>query len=136
MSWNLGPKFFTGVVFEDDTEVFGVDAIILATGYKIGFPCLKENVIPVENNKVPLYKYVFPYDHTKHTMAVIGCVQPIGSIMPLSELQARWVVKVFSGEKCLPSREEMKSEVIRTQQQMANNYYKSDRHTIQVRGKW
>ena len=122
----------SGVIFDDDSEVCGIDAIILATGYKIGFPCLDEGLVPVEKNQVPLYKYVFPYDHKQHTMAIIGCFQPIGAIMPLSELQTRWACKIFSGERHLPSNEEMKEEVECKKKAMAQRYYNSERHTIQV----
>eukprot|EP00794_Sanderia_malayensis_P014230 gene14231-15714_t len=122
----------TSVVFDDDTEIHGVDTIILATGYKIGFPCVDESIIKVSNNQVPLYKYMFPYELSKNTMAIIGCFQPIGSIMPMSELQARWAVKVFNGEKQLPSCKEMEADVMKKRKEMAGSYYQSERHTIQV----
>ena len=86
----------------------------------------------VEKNQVPLYKYVFPYDHKHHTMAILGCVQPIGALMPLSELQARWACKVFSGTRELPSNEDMKKEMDCKRTAMSNRYYSSERHTIQV----
>ncbi|XP_065055085.1 flavin-containing monooxygenase 5-like [Rhopilema esculentum] len=120
------------VVFEDNTEAADLDAIIFATGYKIGFPCLEEGLVPVERNQVPLYKYVFPDSHKHHTMAILGCLQPIGAIMPLSELQARWACKVFSGTKCLPSLDEMKADTERKRKAMLEHYYQADRHTIQV----
>lgn len=123
---------FVGVVFEDGTEVKDIHGIIFATGYKIGFPCLDEGLVPVEQNEVPLYKYVFPYEHKHHTMAILGCLQPIGAVMPLSELQARWAVKVFNGRKSLPSNDEMKMEMAEKKAAMRRNYYKSERHTIQV----
>ncbi len=122
----------SGVVFDDGTEIQDVGAIVLATGYKIGFPCLEEGLVSVQNNKVPLYKYVFPYEHSKHTMAIIGCLQPIGALMPLSDLQARWAAKVFKGERVLPSNAEMKEKMEEKQIAMSKNYYQSERHTIQV----
>jgi len=122
----------SSVIFDDDSEIRDIDAIILATGYKIGFPCLDEGLVTVENNQVPLYKYVFPYDHKQHTMAIIGCFQPIGAVMPLSELQTRWACKVFSEERHLPSNEEMKDEVECKKKAMTRRYYNSERHTIQV----
>ena len=120
-------------MFEDGTEVKDIHGIIFATGYKIGFPCLEEGLVPVEKNEVPLYKYVFPYEHKHHTMAILGCLQPIGAVMPLSELQARWAVKVFSGKRNLPSNDEMKMEMAEKKAAMARRYYKTERHTIQVR---
>lgn len=86
----------------------------------------------MEKNQVPLYKYIFPYEHNHHTLAILGCLQPIGAIMPLSELQARWACKVFNGTKCLPSKEKMKLEMEKKRKEMSKQYYQSERHTIQV----
>ena len=55
-------------------------------------------MLPVSGNKASLYKYVFPPDLERNTLAVIGLVQPLGAIMPISELQARWATRVFKGD--------------------------------------
>lgn len=52
-------KKFTGpreCVFEDGTVAQNIDAVVLCTGYVFGFPYLEPGVIPVDNNKVDLYK--------------------------------------------------------------------------------
>ena len=85
----------TGVEFEDGTFEDNVDVVIYATGYIISFPFIDEEIIKVTNNKVNLFKYVFPPDLKPATLAVIGCFQPLGSIMPLAEMQGRWTAKVF-----------------------------------------
>jgi hypothetical protein len=48
--------------------------------------------------QVALYKYVFPPNNKHATLCTIGLIQPTGGIMPLSELQARWAARVFSGK--------------------------------------
>lgn len=83
-----------GVQFTDGTEVNDIDLVVMATGYVFGFPYLK-NVVNVMDNKVKLYKYMFPPDLQKQTLAVIGCVQPLGAIMPVSEMQSRLAARVF-----------------------------------------
>nr|DBA18131.1 TPA: hypothetical protein GDO54_016415 [Pyxicephalus adspersus] len=95
----------TDVFFEDGTVEEDIDVVIFATGYNFSFPFIDESVIKVEHNDVPLYKMVFPSNLEKPTMAFIGYIQPIGAIMPVSEMQARWATRV---------------------------YVKSERHTIQV----
>ena len=85
----------TGVEFEDGTFEDNIDLVFLGTGYKFGFPFIDKSVIEVKNNLVNLYKYVFPPDLKPSTLAVIGCIQPWGAIMPLSELQCRWATQVF-----------------------------------------
>ena len=85
----------SSIKFEDGTTEDEIDALILATGYIFGFPFLDKNVIDVQENKVQLYKYVFPPQLSKPTLAVIGCIQPLGAIMPISEQQCRLAVRVF-----------------------------------------
>ena len=45
-----------------------------------------------------LYKYVFPPHISHATLAVIGLVQAIGAVMPISELQSRWFVNLLIGK--------------------------------------
>lgn len=85
----------TGVKFEDGTFEDNIDVVFLATGYKFGFPFLDKSVIEVKNNQVDLFKYEFPPDLEKPTLAVIGFIQPLGAIMPISELQCRLAARVF-----------------------------------------
>ncbi len=86
----------TGVEFDNGTFEDNVDAVIFATGYIFGFPCVEPGIIDVNNNVVDLYKYTFPPNLTHSTMAVIGCFQPLGSTMPISEMQCRWAARVFN----------------------------------------
>ena len=85
----------TGVEFEDGTCEDNIDAVIYATGYTFGFPFLDEDIIKVEKNRIRLFKYVFPPELNPSTLAVIGCFQPVGALMPLSEMQCRWATRVF-----------------------------------------
>ena len=122
----------TGAVFDDGSELRDVDVVIFCTGYKIGFKCIDQSILPVSDNKVDLYKYVFTPNLSKPTLAVIGCVQPAGAIFPLSELQARWSTQVFSGKKFLPSKDVMMDHIEMKRKKMAQRFYASKRHTIQV----
>ncbi|XP_068678273.1 flavin-containing monooxygenase 5-like [Montipora foliosa] len=122
----------TGAVFDDGSELHDVDVVIFCTGYKIGFKCIDQSILPVSDNKVDLYKYVFTPNLSKPTLAVIGCVQPAGAIFPLSELQARWATQVFSGKKFLPSKDVMMDHIEKKRKKMAQRYYASKRHTVQV----
>lgn len=88
----IGP---TSVEFTDGSVEDDIDAIILATGYKFGFPFIDHPALEVKDNVVNLYKYVFPPDIQPATLAVIGCIQPIGAVMPISEIQCRWATRVF-----------------------------------------
>jgi dimethylaniline monooxygenase (N-oxide forming) len=85
----------TGASFENGTTIDNLDAVVIATGYIFGFPFIDKSVIEVKSNKINLYKYIFLPDLQKHTMAIMGCFQPLGAIMPMSEMQCHLATRVF-----------------------------------------
>uniref|UniRef100_A0A8D2MBX7 Flavin-containing monooxygenase n=1 Tax=Zonotrichia albicollis TaxID=44394 RepID=A0A8D2MBX7_ZONAL len=107
----------TSAIFEDGTRE-DVDAVVFATGYSFSFPFL-DGCVKVVENQIPLYKFVFPPDLEKPTLAFIGLIQPLGAIMPISELQSRWAIRVFKGLNELPLQHDMEADI-------------DQRHTIQV----
>ncbi|KAK7094774.1 flavin-containing monooxygenase 5-like [Littorina saxatilis] len=122
----------TGVEFVDGTFEDNIDAVFLATGYRFGFPFMDKSVVDVKENRLPFYKYMFPPDQKHHTLAIIGCIQPLGAIMPIAELQCRLATRVFKGDVKLPSASEMWEDIQAKEAAMAKRYVKSPRHTIQV----
>ncbi|XP_073499189.1 flavin-containing monooxygenase 5-like isoform X1 [Phyllobates terribilis] len=120
------------VEFEDGTVEKDIDVVIFATGYKFYFSFFDESIIKVEKNQTPLYKMVFPPQLEMPTVAFIGYIQPIGAIMPVSEIQARWATRVFKGQNKLPSMSDMKAEIMKRREDMQKRYVESQRHTIQV----
>nr|AAI55135.1 Si:dkey-239i20.2 [Danio rerio] len=122
----------SSVVFEDGTVEDNIDLVVFATGYTFSFPFLSSHVIPVSNNKVSLYKFVYPPGLERSTLAVIGLIQPLGAIMPISEMQARWATRVFKGLCKLPSKNAMMKDIKAKEQAMTQRYVAAQRHTIQV----
>ncbi|KFR14474.1 Dimethylaniline monooxygenase [N-oxide-forming] 5, partial [Opisthocomus hoazin] len=120
----------TSAIFEDGTRE-DIDAVVFATGYSFSFPFL-EGCAKVVENQIPLYKFMFLPDLEKPTLAFIGLIQPLGAIMPISELQCRWATRVFKGLNDLPPRHEMDADIKQKKEAMAKQYVKSQRHTIQV----
>jgi len=123
-----------GVVFKGEEKLeYEIDAVVLATGYNICFPFLEDHVVPVGRyNKVELYKHVFPPHLERATLAVIGLIQPLGAIMPISEIQSRWATRVFKGLCQLPARQVMEDVIKGDLAEMRGRYAESPRHTIQV----
>ncbi|KAM7106886.1 flavin-containing monooxygenase 5-like isoform 2-T3 [Ciconia maguari] len=117
-------------IFEDGTRE-DIDAVVFATGYSFSFPFL-EGCVKVVENQIPLYKFMFPPELEKPTLAFIGLIQPLGAIMPISELQCRWATRVFKGLNKLPPRHDMEADIKQKREAMAKQYVKSQRHTIQV----
>ena len=81
-----------------------VDGIVMATGYDYRFPFLDQSVLQITDNKVDLYKHVFPPKMKHPTLGFIGLVQAIGSVIPISEMQARWSTRVFNGKRTLSNK--------------------------------
>ncbi|NWV68795.1 FMO5 monooxygenase, partial [Malurus elegans] len=126
----------TSAIFEDGTRE-NIDAVVFATGYSFSFPFL-ESCVKVVENQISLYKFVFPPDLEKPTLAFIGLIQPLGAIMPISELQCRWATRVFKGNGKAPVQHHLATLIPMPPCQIclpslpAHRYVKSQRHTIQV----
>ncbi|XP_059165641.1 flavin-containing monooxygenase 5-like [Physella acuta] len=122
----------TGVEFVDGTSEDNIDVVLLATGYTFGFPFIDKEVIEVKNNKVHLYKMMYPPDLERNTLAFIGCFQPFGALTPIAEMQTRLATKVIKGDVVLPPSGAMWQDIKVKEAAMAKRYYTAPRHTIQV----
>jgi len=118
------------VIFEDGTQV-DADAIIFCTGYEISFPFLNKNLFNVSKNGLELYKLAFS-SKLPWTIAFVGFCQPSGAIMPLSEMQSRWITRFWSCKCGLPSDENIKKDIQRKIDFLAKQFVSRTRHTIQV----
>lgn len=88
-----------------------LDAIIFCTGYDIKFSFLDESILRVStDNDVDIYKYVF-LPAQSPTISMVGLVQQVGALMPISELQSRWICQVLQGNIGLPSQRKMLADI-------------------------
>lgn len=117
------------VTFVDDTTL-PFDNIIYATGYNITFPFLDPALFTAQDNRVSLYRRVV--DPALPNLYFLGLIQPLGAVMPLAELQAKWIAKLLSGECALPSPEAMEAVIEKDRRALEKRYVSSARHTIQV----
>ncbi|XP_075396589.1 flavin-containing monooxygenase 2 [Tenrec ecaudatus] len=122
----------TAAIFEDGTVEEDIDVIVFATGYTFSFPFLEDGLVKVENNMVSLYKYIFPPQLQKSTLACIGLIQPLGSIFPTVELQARWVTRVFKGLCTLPSESIMMADIIKRNEKRIDLFGESISQILQT----
>ncbi|KAF4008121.1 hypothetical protein G4228_019744 [Cervus hanglu yarkandensis] len=121
----------TSAIFEDGTVEENIDIIVFATGYTVSFPFL-EDLVKVENNMVSLYKFIFPPQLEKSTLACIGLIQPLGPIFPAIELQARWVTRVFKGLCTLPSERTMMEDIIKRNKKRIDWFGESKSQLLQT----
>lgn len=117
------------VIFVDGSSE-KVDVFICATGYRISFPFLNNELVSVTENRIGLYGKVVHPDH--NGLYFIGLIQPLGAIMPLAELQAKWVAGLITGQLRLPTRDKMRRSIANDLKILASRYVPSTRHTIQV----
>ncbi|KFV20680.1 Dimethylaniline monooxygenase [N-oxide-forming] 5, partial [Tauraco erythrolophus] len=106
----------TSAVFEDGTRE-DIDAVVFATGYSFSFPFL-EGCVKVVENQIPLYKFMFPANLEKPTLATTAPPAATTSSSP--------------GLQDLPPSSAMLADIAQTKEKMAERYVKSRRHTIQV----
>jgi dimethylaniline monooxygenase (N-oxide forming) len=122
--------------------------VIFATGYSFGFPYLENGkLIDVNENKVTLYKLMFPPELSpRNTLAVIGLIQPMGSIskfryfllklksilVPIAEMQARLFCSVLTGQTILPKMKKMQENALKLNARNKKYFKESRRHTLQV----
>lgn len=124
----------TGVIFQGESKETPCDVIIMATGYKVHFPFIDQSLVPVQDNKVDLYKYVFSpnLQPHAHTLGFVALAQPIGALFPIAELHARWFALCMSGKLRLPSAEKMQKDIERKHKYLESRYYGGPRNTLQV----
>lgn len=120
----------TRVRFDDDS-VEEVDAIIYATGYKISFPFFDDpKLLPDAQNRFPLFKrMVIP---GIHDLFFMGLAQPLPTLVNFAEQQSKLVAGFMARRYVLPSVAEMERITKEDEDRELGDYYKSQRHTIQV----
>jgi dimethylaniline monooxygenase (N-oxide forming) len=117
------------VEFTDGIRV-PCDVVVYCTGYKITFPFFDEDLVSAPDNHIELFRRVF---HPAHAdLAFAGLLQPLGAIMPLSEVQGQWIADYLRGEYALPNPAAVREDIRRDQAAMRKRYVTSKRHTIQV----
>lgn len=112
-----------------DGRIEPYDTIIAATGFNISFPFFDKRFIDFGDGKtVPLYLRMMYPDHP--SLFFIGLFQPLGSIWPLADLQAKLAANAIVGNYRRPS--DMRERIRREVEHRARYYIKSPRHTIEV----
>ncbi|KAM8999868.1 dimethylaniline monooxygenase [N-oxide-forming] 4-like [Sarcophilus harrisii] len=77
---------------------------------------LREPTRSLCKNKIYLYKYVFPSNLEKPTMAIMGHISLKGALFPGIELQGRWATRVFKGLCKIPPTNQLMAEATKKEQ--------------------
>ena len=117
------------IIFEDgSTEE--VDIIIYATGYQVSFPFLSDEIAPVTNNHLPLFKRMIRPEI--QNLFFIGLAQSIPTLINFPEQQLKLIQALLTGDYKLPSKHEMEAIILEDEKENIAHFYKSARHTMQV----
>ncbi len=111
-----------------DGKAEDYDSIIAATGFIITHPFFDPSFINYSEGDVPLYLHVFHPDHP--SLFFIGLVQPLGSLWPLSDAQAKLVANTIVGNYEPPR--DMRARIERDVASIRRQFLNSARHTIEV----
>lgn len=113
----------TGAYFDDGSyEDFSV--VIYATGYDFQFPFLSVDcgISAVGKHVFPLYKHCVNIN--RPSMMIVGL--PFFAVgFPLFDLQLRFILKIWSGGKNLPTKEEMLKETLQDEEERRSKGLKS-----------
>jgi dimethylaniline monooxygenase (N-oxide forming) len=101
------------VIFHDQSE-FRCDLILDCTGFRLSFPFLEavpDQVAHRAEKPRSLFKRML-IPELGADISFVGFTRPaVGAIPPCSELQARYLALLLSGQKTLPSMAAMKADV-------------------------
>ncbi|EAQ04185.1 monooxygenase [Pseudooceanicola batsensis HTCC2597] len=117
------------VAFEDGSDA-PYDAIIFATGYKVGFPFLDRGVFDPDLQLGELYRRMVVPAHPGLIHA--GLLQPVGPTIPLVETQGKWIAALASGRMSLPDRPTMDEEIRRHRDYQRRTYLDAPRYILEV----
>jgi len=117
------------VRFADGTVEL-LDAIVYATGYKVSFPFFDPALLAAPENVLPLYKRMLKPGIDD--LAFIGLGQPVPTIFPFSELQAKLAARWLSGDWAPPGTAEMEAEIRRDEAFHTAHFINKPRHTMQL----
>ncbi|PWW79765.1 N-oxide-forming dimethylaniline monooxygenase [Tuber magnatum] len=131
-------KRFTkkGVELTNGEMVEPLDAVVAATGYTLSFPFLPKGIVQSDEDRdgkenwTNLYRLIVAPEHPG--LYFIGLCQPLGALMPVSEMQARWATSVLQGKIPLPSPERMREGIAAYQKDLKKVFVKSPRHTLEI----
>ncbi|XP_006711306.1 dimethylaniline monooxygenase [N-oxide-forming] 4 isoform X6 [Homo sapiens] len=104
------------------------DAVMVCTGHFLN-PHLPLEAFPEPlkslcTKKIFLYKQVFPLNLERATLAIIGLIGLKGSILSGTELQARWVTRVFKGLCKIPPSQKLMMEATEKEQLIKRGVFK------------
>ena len=105
------------------------DAIIAATGYRIELPFISRDIVPLQDNKLRLYKRMV--QPGRRGLYFMGFFNTDTALNMVFEHQARWIRSVETGDAALPSDAAMQADVEAHERWVRERFKDTLRHTIE-----
>jgi dimethylaniline monooxygenase (N-oxide forming) len=107
-----------------------VDTIVYCTGYAHSMPFLERRGLDPADSGYRLFEQI--WDPRFDGLAHVGLVQPLGSLFPVFEAQARILADWIEGAYVPPDRRTMWQAIERAGRRRGRRYIASERHALQV----
>ncbi|CAG8730092.1 13123_t:CDS:2, partial [Gigaspora rosea] len=130
------------IEFVDGTILENIDVVIYSTGYYIDYPFLEKHIYTGGDEIEQVYRkdfldiawlYRSIFSPKYPNIAFIGLAHRAGSLLPICEMQARYVTSLFKGSiKPLPSQNEMERSIHKYYENGLKKYCKSARSGIRL----
>jgi len=116
--------------FTDGSVVDEVDAVIAATGYQMDINAIKDKDLKEKfSNPRLLWKNMMAIDQTD--LFIVGFTRPQNiNLVTCCELQARTIALIVSGQKSVPSEEEMKSDILKHIEHMQRTFSRGSKTLV------
>ncbi|HSK54726.1 MAG TPA: NAD(P)-binding domain-containing protein [Jiangellales bacterium] len=97
-----------------------VDAVVLATGYRVSLPFLDPRLLAAQGRRLPLYRRIVPPGLPGLFLA--GFVDAPGGLLPVVETQAAWISAVVTGRLDLPTPDLMWRAIRRSERRTRQRF--------------
>ena len=105
------------------------DVLLAATGYLIDLPFISRDIVPLEDNRLELFKRMVQPNWPG--LYLMGFFNTDTALNMVYEHQARWVRDIELGKAKLPSIDAMEADIAAKRQWVETYYKASPRHTIE-----
>lgn len=105
------------------------DVLLACTGFLIDLPFLSEELVPIVDNNVELYKRIVPVQWPG--LFLIGMVMSTTALNWNYEEQSRWIREFILGNAVMPTRAEMLADIQKKKEFIQKYYKESPRHHIE-----
>jgi dimethylaniline monooxygenase (N-oxide forming) len=105
------------------------DVLLAATGYLIDLPFISRDIVPLEDNRLELFKRVVQPKWPG--LYLMGFFNTDTALNMVYEHQARWVRDIELGKAKLPSIAAMEADIAAKREWVETHYKASPRHTIE-----